>query len=333
MSEVLEPFVTSVGAHVLVFVLGTIFGSFANVCIFRWPPSEEHPRGRSVVVPGSHCGSCGQPVKWYDNIPMVSYLVLRGRCRACKVEFSPRYLLVEGLAGLLFVAAYHHVAILVHAGDPIEFRLFRFAILAAFLLVLVIIAFIDLDHQLILDKITYPAIPIFYALGLCLPENTWRTGLVGAVVGYGLIRLVADGYYFLTRRHGLGYGDGKLLAMVGALWGWQAVITALFVGSLVGSIVGVSAIVWARRRDRDSSSAGTDSAMTSEDMGTSDPDETLHEAGTAERPDEETAAPPPLRHVAVPFGPFLAVGAVFYIFTASWLHVVMARAFAGYPPV
>ena len=105
-------------------------------------------------------------------------------------------------------------------------RWLRFFILAAFFFVLVVITFIDLDHKLILDKITYPSIPIFYGLGLLLPGDDWKAGLVGAVVGYGVVRLIADGYYFLTRREGMGYGDGKLLALVGAFLGWRAVVVS-----------------------------------------------------------------------------------------------------------
>jgi leader peptidase (prepilin peptidase)/N-methyltransferase len=190
---------------------------------------------------------------------------------------------------MLFVALYHQAVVLgLAAGEPLPQCLTRFLVMAAFAVVMVIIAFIDLDHQLILDRVTYPAIPAFYGLGLLLPERSWYEGLVGVAVGYLVVRLIADGYYHLTHREGMGYGDGKLLAVVGALHGWQAVVIALFFGSVLGSVVGTAAVVLARRRSRPPA----------------DGEEEL----------------PPLRHVEVPFGPFLVVGALVYGFAAPWLR-------------
>jgi leader peptidase (prepilin peptidase)/N-methyltransferase len=203
-SGALEPTLLGWAGHLWAALVGALFGSFANVCVVRWPPTDEHPDGRSVVRPGSHCPRCGAPIRWYDNIPIVSYFALRGRCRSCGAGFSARYALVEALAAILFLAVYHLEVVLVFPGDPLPLRLTRFAIAAAFVFVLVVISFIDLDTKLILNRITYPAIPIFWGLSLLLPERTWYAGLVGAAVGYGIIRLVADGYYLLTRRRGLG---------------------------------------------------------------------------------------------------------------------------------
>jgi leader peptidase (prepilin peptidase) / N-methyltransferase len=280
--EVLELWARGVGAHVLAFVLGTVFGSFANVCIYRLPPTEDHPEGQSVVSPGSRCSACGALVRWYDNVPVLSYLLLRGRCRACRAEFSARYLLVELTTGLLFVAAYHYAVVTMAYQEPLALRLGRFGVYAAFLFVLVVIAFIDLDHKLILDKVTYPGIPAMYLLGLTLPERSWTDGLIGMAVGYGIVRLISDGYYYLTRREGLGYGDGKLLAVVGALLGWQAVLVTLFAGSFIGSVVGGLALLIMQRRS-----------------------------------DVETS----FRHQELPFGPFLVVGAIVYLFTEAWVKM------------
>jgi leader peptidase (prepilin peptidase)/N-methyltransferase len=282
----LEPLLRGPAAHILAGVLGALFGSFANVCIVRWPPTDEHPEGRSVVRPGSRCPACGAAIRWYDNFPLLSYLLLRGRCRACAAAFSPRYLLVEGVTALLFAAAYHLEVVLLHPAAAPELRLLRFAITAAFLFVLVVITFIDLDHKLILNKITYPAIPIFYGLGMLLPERSWQDGLIGAAVGYGVVRLVADGYYLLTRRRGLGYGDGKLLAVIGAYIGWQAVVVSLFLGSILGTIIGGTVLIAQRLR--------------------AEPSEPSSAEGGA--PQES------LRHVEIPFGPFLAAAAVLYLF-------------------
>jgi len=289
VDAVLEPWLRGAGGHLLAALLGALFGSFANVCILRWPPSDEHPNGRSVVSPGSHCPACGAAIRWYDNIPILSYFILRGRCRACRAEFSARYLFVEGATALLFVAVYRLEVVVLHPIDPPSLQLYRFAVMAAFVWVLVVITFIDLDHKLILNRITYPAIPIFYGLATLLPERTWKEGLIGAVVGYGVIRLVADGYHLLTRRQGLGYGDGKLLAIVGAGFGWQAVLATLFLGSIIGSFIGGGWLLVARAKGG--------------------------------RRDEEDL---PLRHVEIPFGPFLASAALIYAFVEPWLRVDFA---------
>ncbi|MCG8417338.1 MAG: prepilin peptidase [Proteobacteria bacterium] len=324
LAEVLEPFAHSAVAHITAFVLGTLMGSFANVCIYRWPPSDEHPDGRSIVRPGSHCFACGKSIRWYDNIPVVSYVFLRGRCRHCAIDISPRYLLVELAMGLLFWAVYYHTVVIAFPGEPLSMRLIRTGILTALIFVLTVISFIDLDHQLILDKITYPAIPIFYGLGLLLPERGITDGLIGAALGYGLVRAVADGYYFLTKRHGLGYGDGKLLALIGALLSWKAVLASLFLGSLLGSVIGVTILVVARRRAASTGVVRGDAGRARDRAGPGSP-----EGESPEDPQStETSADPdevPLRHVALPFGPFLAMGALIYVFTEPWLGLSLAR--------
>lgn len=283
--EVLEGWAMSPAGLAFAFALGAVFGSFANVCIYRLPPSDEHPEGQSIVSPGSRCGSCGTAVRWYDNLPILSYLLLRGRCRSCGVGFSPRYLFVEAATGILFAGAYNFCVTTLYFEEPLAVRLGRFAIYALFITVMVVIAFIDLDTKLILNKVTYPSIVVFYGLGLTLPERLWFDGLIGIAVGYGGIRLIADGYYLLTKREGMGYGDGKLLALVGALFGWQAVLVALFAGSLVGSVIMVTVLVIQRRRN--------------------------------------------IRHVELPFGPFLVLGAIGYMFSESWVKVSFSLLWGG----
>jgi leader peptidase (prepilin peptidase)/N-methyltransferase len=288
----LEPVVASPGAYVFVFVLGTLWGSFANVCIYRWPPTDEHPNGRSVVKPPSHCSACKARIRWYDNVPLLSYLWLRGRCRACKAAFSPRYLLVELVTGALFAVAWWAAVDVRAYIDPMDDRLIRFAIYAAFCFVMVVITFIDLDTMLILDKLTLPAIPLFYAAGLLLPERSWQDGLVGAAVGYGVIWFVRAVYKQLTGREGMGLGDGKLLALVGALLGWNGVLVALFGGSVLGSVLGIAGLVYARSR-------------------------ASRTAGEGGAPVEQ----PRLRHSELPFGPFLAMAATFYLFAEPWMVI------------
>ncbi len=281
--------------YVFATIMGLLWGSFANVCIYRWPPTDEFPKGRSVVTPGSHCGACKAPVKWYDNIPLLSYLVLRGKCRACGASFSPRYLLVEAITGALFALAWWVIVVERATLMPLDERLVRFTISAAFAVVMVVITFIDLDHKLILDKITYPAIPAFYGLSLILPERTWKDGLIGAAIGYLFVRVVADGYYYLTKREGLGYGDGKLLAIVGALCGWRGVLFSLFAGSVMGSLIGGAAVLASRRGPRPEAQGPDD-----------------------EGDDDEVDS---IRHVELPFGPYLAAAAMFYVLAEPWLRV------------
>jgi leader peptidase (prepilin peptidase)/N-methyltransferase len=341
--SLLEPFALSPVGHAFAFVYGALFGSLANVCIYRWPPSDEYPEGRSIVRPGSHCPVCGRSIRWHDNVPILGWVLLRGRCRDCKTGIAPRYPLVELLMAVLFLAVYHHVMAGAYLYEPLATRALRFMVLAAFVFTLIVIAFIDLDHRLILDKITYPAIPIFYGLGMLLPEQRWYTGLIGAAVGYGLVRAIADGYHWLTGREGLGYGDGKLLAMVGALFGWQGVAASLFLGSLSGSILGIGALVIVRHTHRKQRArAGLGAPAVAAEATTNTAPEATTEATTDTMPDAAVAGGPapehtddrenapergpgldevPLRHAELPFGPFLVVGAIAYMHTQPWLRL------------
>lgn len=307
----LEPLVSSVGAYVFVFWLGALWGSFANVCIYRWPPTDEHPKGRSVVRPGSHCFACGKPVRWYDNVPLLSYLWLRGRCRDCKAGFSPRYLLVEAVTGALFAFAWWAAVDVRAHFEPIDVRLIRWAVYAAFAFVMVVITFIDLDHKLILDKLTYPSIAVFYGLSFLVPGRTWYDGLIGAAVGYGVVWTVAEVYYRLTGREGLGLGDGKLLAIVGALLGWRGVVVTLFGGSLLGSVIGIGALVVAGKHKAPAEPASADQAEKP----------AAGDAGESGDPDAAEDEAPSLRHVELPFGPFLAMAALFYLFAEPWILI------------
>lgn len=246
------------------------------MCILRIP------LGMSIVRPGSHCFACKTPVRWFDNLPLVSWLLLRGRCRSCGARFAPRYLLVEGAMLLLGLGTWHLVVVDAAAGAPVPLALARFGIYLLFELCLVVIAVIDLDHKKIPDKITYPAIPTFLGFGLLLGDRPWLDLVIGVVVGYGLVRALSDGYYWATGREGLGYGDGKLLAVVGALFGWQGVLTALFGGSLIGTAIMVPVLVVARLRQR---GEGT------------------------------------IAHTEIPFGPFLVAAALVFLFLERNLRI------------
>jgi leader peptidase (prepilin peptidase)/N-methyltransferase len=273
-------FLSSPLATTLAGLFGALWGSFFNVAIARIP------RGESVVRPGSRCESCGTPVRAADNLPILSYLLLRGRCRSCHAPFSARHPLVELVAALLAAALWWKFV----AADPSEdtaVRLARFALYFAFAGVLVVLSFIDLATQLLPDVITLPAIPILFLSAFAAHQVGWAERLIGAAAGYLFFRLIADFYYYVLKREGLGLGDGKLLALVGAVLGWPALPFVIFVGAFAGALISVPIALLTRRRDA-------------------------------------TAPREPLRHLQVPFGPFLALAALAYLFIGptqlrSWI--------------
>src|SRR5688572_19439037 len=265
-------------------VFGTLWGSFFNVCIARIP------LGQSVVRPPSHCFSCGKTVKAWDNIPILSYLLLRGRCRFCGVQFSPRYLLVELLTGLLSALICWKFVLDAPALE-LGVRAARYALYFGFTGVLVVLSFIDLDTKRLPDIITLPSIPIFFLAGFAAHDVPWLERAIGAAAGYLLVRIIADGYYYLTGREGLGLGDGKLLAVVGAVLGWRAIPFTIFVASFLGIAVSVPVLLHQRRHQPPPPP----------------------EPEPAERSAEGDPPPevlPPVRRTEVPFGPFLSLSAI-----------------------
>jgi leader peptidase (prepilin peptidase)/N-methyltransferase len=206
-------------------LFGAVIGSFLNVCIYRLP------LGRSVVWPGSACGSCGHMLAWYENIPLVSYLVLRGRCGACRSPISLRYPLVELLTAAMFAGAWWY-----YGPTPL---------LASRLIFgcgLIVLFAIDLEHHLLPNVITLPGIIVGFAFSL-ITEPGWFASLVGIFVGGGVLWLVAEAYYFIRHEEGLGMGDVKMLAMIGAFVGWKLTLITLMMASFAGSIVGILLIV------------------------------------------------------------------------------------------
>jgi leader peptidase (prepilin peptidase) / N-methyltransferase len=213
-----------------VFAFGAVVGSFLNVCIYRLPKKE------SVVFPPSHCQNCDYQIRWYDNVPVISYLALRGQCRRCGERISPQYPLVELLNGVLAVSLFLKYGLGLGS-----------AILFIFCSALVVITFIDLEHQIIPDSITLPGIVIGFILSFFTPVG-WLNSLIGILAGGGTLLLIAEAYSFLTKKEGMGGGDVKLLAMMGAFLGWHAVIFIIFIGSLLGSVIGIS-VLMAQKKD------------------------------------------------------------------------------------
>jgi len=209
----------------LVGLLGLMIGSFLNVCIYRLPLRL------SPVRPRSSCTKCGHVLSWYENIPIGSYVVLRGQCRGCGASISPMYPIVEAVTGLMFLGGY-----LLYGPSPLLVARLAFGC------AMIVLFVIDLQHRILPDVITLPGI----AAGLLLSEVAgpgWKASLIGAVVGYGSLYLIAVGYRRLRGIEGMGGGDLKMLAMVGAFLGWQMVfVTALF-ASFSGTIIGAAFII------------------------------------------------------------------------------------------
>ncbi|MBE0427795.1 MAG: prepilin peptidase [Nitrospirae bacterium] len=211
--------------YIITFIIGSIIGSFLNVCIYRIP------RNLSIIVPSSMCPSCNAPIRPWDNIPLLSYISLRGKCRECKAKISFRYPLVELLNALLYVL------ILWRFGlgwfTPVYFILCSS---------LIVITFIDLDFQIIPDRITLPGIPIGLLAGsFLLPDPFMRYSILGfksSIIGF----LVGGGLFYVISvisRGGMGGGDIKMMAMVGSFMGWKSAIMTTFFGSLTGSVFGL----------------------------------------------------------------------------------------------
>jgi leader peptidase (prepilin peptidase)/N-methyltransferase len=201
-------------------------GSFLNVCIHRVP------RGESIVAPGSHCPHCKSPIKFYDNIPLISYLLLGGRCRNCRGTISIQYPFVEG------VTALSSSLLFLRFGLSWSY-FFYFAFVAS----LIVITVIDLFHQIIPDVISLPGIGVGLLASLIVPDLPFLNSLVGMLLGGGSLFLVATLYQWLFKREGMGGGDVKLLAMIGAFLGWKAVILTILLSSLIGSITGMIVMV------------------------------------------------------------------------------------------
>ena len=241
--------------NIFIFVFGLCIGSFMNVCIYRIPISK------SIVTPRSMCPGCNSLISAYDNIPVVSYILLKGKCRNCGIPISLRYPLVETISGLTALAVFMRFGI---SAEGVIYFLFVSA--------LVVITYIDIDHRIIPDIISLPGIPIGFLLAsLVLPSMNYKTSLAGILTGGGSLLAVAWIYNLITKKEGMGGGDIKLLAMIGAFTGWKGVLFTIFVASAVGTLAGIAVMLKTQKGLK----------------------------------------------LAVPFGPFLSIGAILYIFFGS----------------
>ncbi len=213
------------------FAIGAMVGSFLNVVIHRWPREE------SIVFPASHCPLCLTPIKPYDNIPIFSYLILGGRCRACRAPISPRYPLVELANALFYLAVFERTGIS-----------WAFVPIAAMVSMAIVLIYIDADVQMLPDAVTLPGVVVglvagALSLGDRVPELALSTSIVdsagGAIIGPAVIAVIILAYWLIRHVEGMGWGDSKMLAMIGACLGWQSLFVVLFLGSILGALIGV----------------------------------------------------------------------------------------------
>jgi len=268
------------GVGALLF--GLCLGSFLNVCIARMP------QDKSVVRPPSHCPSCRTDIAWYDNIPVLSWLLLRGRCRVCANPISRVYPLVELLTGLLIWCVWRDVIgadTIVSVGHAVTFVYY-----SIFVMMLVGLTFIDVRYHIIPDEFSIYAVPIGVAGAWAVQQAggsahiTWQYSVVGALVGGGFLATIAGAFWLIRREEGMGMGDIKLLAMIGSFLGaFPALLVVLILSSVIGSVVGIAMILGRGRSMR----------------------------------------------MAVPFGPFLALGALAYLLYGEalvhWIFLPIAR--------
>ena len=240
----------------IIFVIGLVIGSFSNVCIYRIPRNE------SLVNPGSHCPQCNKPIPFYDNIPVISYILLKGKCRSCGQPIPLQYPIVELATGLFYLALYLFYGL--------QLITIIYMILCT---LLIIISFIDLKERIIPDVLSLPFIAIGFIVSFFLRTLSPIDSLLGILAGGGSLLIIAIAGTYLFKKEAMGGGDVKLAAMIGAFLGWQLTLLSLFLGFFLGSIIGVIVLII--------------------NKGKSD---------------------------IVPFGPFIALGAMLSIF---WGHAII----------
>ena len=241
---------------IAVLLFGGIIGSFLNVCIYRLP------RNKSIVFPPSACPACAKRIEWYDNVPLISYLFLKGRCRGCGNRISIKYPLVESLTALFFFLLYKKY------GLSLEFP-----VQMLFVALLIIISFVDLDFKIIPDTLSVGGVVAGLLLAFARPFFGFLSAIYGVILGGGILFAIAFIYQMVTKREGMGGGDIKLLAMIGSFCGVQGVLFTLMSASLFGTLVGLPLML-----------------IKGEDT-----------------------------KYAVPFGPFLSLGALVYVFAGEEL--------------
>jgi leader peptidase (prepilin peptidase)/N-methyltransferase len=293
--------------RIAAFFFGTLWGSFFNVAIYRWP------RDMSVVTPPSHCPACGKPIAPFRNVPILGWLFLRGRAACCGAKISPRYPLVEALGGVLCLAIAERL--IVRSPDASEAWPVTLEALAYFAFAggLVIATFVDLEFMEIPDEVSLPGA----ALGLATAPLRSMPGAADAALGAGGGYLVVQllfvwVYERLTGRRGMGEGDAKLLAMIGAWLGWQGALFALVAGAMQGLLVAIAMIATGRSTTPAGVSTEHAARATADEAAGTEPLEDSESTEAAES--AEAQEPVSAGRMKVPFGPFLAIGAIEFFF-------------------
>ena len=298
-------------------VFGALIGSFLNVVIYRVPA------GKSIVRPGSHC-ACGKPIAWYDNIPVLSWFILRGRARCCGRAYSFRYPFVELLTSALFLASWLKFAP-ESPGKAVCGMLF--------IAVLICATFIDLDHMIIPDVFTIWAGVVGVVLAFAVPMlhgqsheifliASFRSGidaLLGLLVGSGLVLWIALLAEEVLKKEAMGFGDVKFVGMIGAFCGWQGAVCSIFGGALVGTVWFVFALIWQKvfAAKETAGAKETDKDNDKENEKDKEAGVVAKDDGSADGVQESTSIG---FGVHVPFGPMLAIGALLYFLVADrWI--------------
>lgn len=291
--------------RVFAFAWGAIWGSFANVVIYRWP------RELSLTHPGSRCPHCETPIRFYDNVPVLGWLWLRGRCRACKAPISPRYPFVEALFAVSALAVAERIA----QGDPapaLSIALALFMLRFALAWGLLTVAFIDMETFLIPDFISIGGTVLGLIGAFVVPGVGWQLSAGGALLGFSLLFSLHFIWSRFLKREGMGLGDAKLLAMIGAFQGPAGVVFALVAGSVQGLVATTLSRVTGWKLGPDPSLLEDDDDETPD--AASGPEAEEPDAAKAEGVGEATeAADPGFMRTVIPFGPFLALGALEYL--------------------
>jgi leader peptidase (prepilin peptidase)/N-methyltransferase len=315
--------------------LGLAWGSFLNVVIYRVP------REMSVVRPGSHCPACGKPIAGYDNIPVVSYLLLRGRARCCGAKMSPRYVIVELIGGAVALAlvevVWRHFPLDMSVGRAAAIYFSDFAITFA----LIAAAFIDAEHMFLPDSIMIGGAILGLATA-SLRGFGWKASLAGAAIGFFGVRLLLGGAYKLIRgREGMGMGDAKLVMLAGAWFGWPGALFSLLAGSMQGSLFAIATyLVKGKIEEPEAVKADREELQKAAAEGDEEARELL---GQAERPKPtnvvgwvllflewlflgervdplaEAHEEEALAQARLPFGPFIILGFLEWLFFGDWI--------------
>lgn len=293
MYEALETYMASGGLSAyayltfLVVYFGACLGSFLNVCVYRIPAEL------SVVTPGSHCMTCKTPIKWYDNVPIIGYLVLRGKCRACGQHYSSRYMWVEIITMLLLLLVW-----LSWGDSPRPLKLAGFEdpllipVYGLYIFALLLATFIDLDHMIIPDRVSWGGIIVGLILSPLVPSMhgaveylpALKSSAIGAGVGFGTLFAIGMLGTFMFKKEAMGFGDVKLMGAIGAFIGWKGALFTIMFSSVVGAIFGISIVLLKRT--------------------------TLQ--------------------LKIPYGPYIAVAAMVWIFWGSiWVGMYQDWLFAG----